>query len=331
MIKLSIIIPTRNRATLLKLTLNSIVKQTLNQSLFEVIVCDNNSTDNTYEIAHHFANKFRHFRYMKTVEPGLHVGRNTGFQNSKGDILVYVDDDIEALPDWLFTVNEVFKNEEIALVGGKNLPKWEIAPPDWALDMWKPNKDGNRISESFSIIDFGDAIKEINPFYVFGCNFSVRRSIIAETQGFHPDGMPQEIIQFRGDGESAVSRYIEQKGYKVVYHPNASVYHLVSNERLTMDYLWKRGFNQGVSDSYTSIRNPKPASSKIIIIFKSKLKKVLQCLLNFSKNKHQETVNEFNIWYKAMVDGHREGFNFHQQRVKESPELKAWIMKDNYL
>ena len=331
MIKLSVIIPTRNRASLLLATLESILHQTYDQKLFEVIVCDNNSTDNIAEIAHYFTDKFQHFRYIKTLEPGLHIGRNKGFQEAKGEILVYIDDDIEAFPEWLETINDVFKEKDVVLVGGKNLPKWEIAPPDWALEMWKPNNDGDRMTGSFSIIDLGNQIKEINPYYVFGCNFSIRKNIIAETQGFHPDGMPQEIIEYRGDGESYVSGYIKQRGYKTIYHPQASVYHLVTKERLTIEYLWKRGFNQGVSDSFTSIRNPKIPSHKKVINLKLILKGVLRSMFKFFKNKPPETIIEVSIYYKAMDEGHKEGFCFHQQKVEESPELKAWVMKDNYL
>lgn len=331
MILLSVIIPTRNRAEMLIDTLKSIYNQTIDQSLFEVIVCDNNSTDTTIEAAHSFANKFGNFKYIKTLDPGLHVGRNKGFQEAKGDILVYVDDDIEAFPEWLYTINEVFKDKDVVLVGGKNLPKWEVEPPDWAIEMWKPDKEGNRMLGSFSIIDLGNQIKEINPSYVFGCNFSVRKNVIKETQGFHPDGMPQEIIEYRGDGESAVSAYINQQGYKTIYHPKASVYHFVSKERLTLNYLRKRSFNQGVSDSYTIIRNPKYPSYKKKINVKSILKKILLRLLRFFKNDPKESITKVNIYQKAMAEGHKKGFDFHHQRVKDSPELKEWVMKNNYL
>jgi hypothetical protein len=58
---------------------------------------------------------------------------------------------------------------------------------------------------------------------------------------------------------------------------------------------------------------------------------VLRRLLRFFKNKPPETVNEISIYYNTIDEGHKEGFGFHQQKVKESPELKAWVMKDNYL
>ena len=48
---LSIVIPTKNRRKLLESALRSIVEQSANRNLYEVIVVDNGSTDNTYEIA----------------------------------------------------------------------------------------------------------------------------------------------------------------------------------------------------------------------------------------------------------------------------------------
>jgi len=94
-----------------------------------------------------------------------------------------------------------------------------------------------RILIYLSILDLGDTIKTINPYHVFGCNFSIRKKILLEAGGFHPDAMPQELIRFRGDGESHVSRYILVHGYKTLYHPKASVYHLVTHNRMTEDYF----------------------------------------------------------------------------------------------
>jgi hypothetical protein len=105
-----------------------------------------------------------------------------------------------------------------------------------------------------SILDFGETVKEIPPEYRWGCNFSVRKRIVLEAGGFHPDGFPQEMIQYRGDGETAVSKYIHGKGYKAIYNPKASVYHFVPQNRMTQDYFCKRAFNQGISDSFAEMR-----------------------------------------------------------------------------
>ncbi len=50
---------------------------------------------------------------------------------AKSDILVYADDDIEAFPTWLAAIAESFQNQDVVLVGGKNLPKFEATPPEW--------------------------------------------------------------------------------------------------------------------------------------------------------------------------------------------------------
>jgi hypothetical protein len=60
----------------------------------------------------------------------------------------------------------------------------------------------------YSILDFGNAIQEISPDYVWGCNFSIRKEVLLKVRGFHPDGMPDEFLRYRGDGETSVSREI---------------------------------------------------------------------------------------------------------------------------
>jgi len=325
MIKISIIIPTRNRCSALFKVLNSIEKQTLDQSFFEIIICDNNSTDKTTEIAQSFAYKFKHFKYIKTLQPGLHIGRNKGFQEARGEILVYIDDDIEAFPDWLFTINEVFKNKDIVLVGGKNLPKWEIPPPDWVIKMWEPDKADHRILEILSIIDLGNTPKEISPYFVFGCNFSVRKKIIQATKGFHPDGMPQELIEYRGDGESFVSAYVLKNKLKTYYHPSASVYHFINKERINIDYFRQRSFNQGISDSYTYIRSLKGSIFKKILSY---LNKNLEKIIIFLKRKEK---NKINAYHNIILKAHEAGFNFHQEKLKKNKQLQDWVLKDNYL
>ncbi|MCW1300571.1 MAG: glycosyltransferase family 2 protein [Candidatus Parvarchaeota archaeon] len=251
---LSVIIPTRNRAKYLAGALASITGQTYPQELFEVIVVDNGSTDNTKEVCQSFNDRIKNLRYFYEPTPGLHVGRHLGMREAKSEILVYADDDIEAFPTWLEAIAESFQNPEVVLVGGKNLPKWEAEPPDWILKMWEKDKNGNRILGYLSILDLGDEKKFISPFHVFGCNFSIRKNILLEAGGFHPDAMPKELIIYRGDGETHVSEYIHKKKYKVFYHPDASVHHLIPGERLTFYYYCQRAYYQAISDAFREIR-----------------------------------------------------------------------------
>jgi len=234
--------------------LKSITLQTFPPDEFEVLVIDNGSTDTTKEIVETFNKTIKNIRYFYDETPGLHIGRHRGLKEARSEILVYADDDIEAFPTWLEGIWASFQDENVALVGGKNLPKWEIEPPYWIYEMWMDTNQYGHSLGYLSVLDFGNKVMEIDPVYVWGCNFSIRKKVLLAAKGFHPDGFPQDMIQYRGDGETSISIYIRKNNYKAIYNPGASVYHFVPKNRMTIDYFCKRAFNQGVSDSYAHIR-----------------------------------------------------------------------------
>lgn len=348
---LSVIIPTRNRSKILFGTLESIAKQTLHSQFFEVIVVDNGSTDSTREVVDSFTGQIPTLRYYYEGSPGLHVGRHKGLKEAKSNILVYADDDIEAFPTWLEGIAEAFEDKDVALVGGKNLPKFEIEPPDWIMKMWLQVHPEGKILGYLSILDFGDSIKEISSYYVFGCNFSIRKSVLLQAGGFHPDAMPQEIIRYRGDGESYVSRYILEHGYKTLYHPKASLFHHVPKERMTLKYFYHRAYIQGISDSFTRMRkdsgldindcrnkdkNMKGTDNQASYINFAKIYRLLKWGASSIKNravlyKKKMFPTEYDRIRDGMKKGHREGYRYHQEEVKKDPKLLEWVLRENYL
>ncbi len=315
---LSVIIPTRNRANLLKWALESIANQNLSQECFETIVVDNGSTDDTRGVVDSFGNKIANIRYFYEDTPGLHAGRHKGLKEAKADILVYADDDIEAFPTWLEGIAEAFEDKDVGLVGGKNLPKFETQPPNWLDQLWQKNQFGKMIP-SYSLLDFGDKICEIPHNYIWGCNYSIRKEVLIKAGGFHPDGMPPHLLKYRGDGEGALSRKVQQIGWKTLYHPSASVYHLVPSARLTTRYIYRRHFSQGISGSYTWVRRHMRLDFKLrLIIFQKKLKSY--AILSVSKPVR-----------RTMQKGFWDGVTFHQRALHQDPELLAWVLKKNYM
>lgn len=312
----SIVIPTRNRPDHLCRTLTSLAIQKYDQRDYEVIIIDNGSTDETRAVCQDFLNRFKNFIYFYEKKPGLHVCRNAGLKKSEGQILVYADDDIQASQYWLEAIAAAFKDKDAMLVGGKCLPRFENQPPRWLMDMWQKRKADGQILPFLSLLDLGDSIKVISPYYVFGCNFSIRRQVLLEAGGFHPDAMPPDLIRYRGDGETHVSKFISIKGYKTVYHPQASVYHYVSNERMTEQYLFSRFYAQGISDSYTHIRNSGLRFHRAVLALRA-----FKHLPLFCFNRLQARA------YKAYISGYR----FHQKEVRRDPELREWVNRENYL
>ncbi len=90
--KLSVIIPTFNRAKLLKRALKSVFAQTLQP--FEVIVVDDGSTDDTKEMVKEFP-----IKYFYQKNKGVSTARNLGIKNSSGDVIAFLDSDDEWMKD----------------------------------------------------------------------------------------------------------------------------------------------------------------------------------------------------------------------------------------
>ena len=333
MIQLSVIIPTRNRNALLRQTLESVVAQTFDKSLFEVIVIDNGSTDDTKACVESFKKQLPHIRYHYDARPGLHVGRHDGYHLAQSDILVYADDDIIAFPTWLEAIHENFKNPDVVLVGGKDLPKYEVQPPFWILEKWyELSPEGHSFFE-LSLIDLGDQPKPISPINVFGCNYAVRKSLITETKGFHPDGMPFECIYLRGEGETYVSRYIEEHKYVTMYDPRASVYHVVTKERLTVDYFKKRMFCHGVEKSYVDLRKRALSLTKT----PKHGRKIRRWLYNLCHNNFFQKIKTIYLernmtdLEKELQKSYRIGYAYHQEMYRRDQKVREWVERPNYL
>ncbi len=283
--------------------------------MFEVIIVDNGSTDSTKQIFESYRNRITNLRYCFDDTPGLHVGRHRGMQEAESETLVYADDDIEAFPTWLEAIAKDFKNNEAVLVGGKNLPQFEVPPPEWILTMWRKNSSGHRILSYLSILDLGDEVRKVDPSHVYGCNLSILKSALLDEGGFHPDSMPDDYINYRGDGESHVVGALKAKGHNALYDPKASVYHIVTRERMTERYFCNRAYRQGISDSYTSIREKGLADTRPLFG---------RCLMDYLHSVMQPYPQ------RRICVAYWKGFFSHQRAVKRNQALYQWVTKDRY-
>lgn len=113
MVKISIIIPTYNRAHLISYSLKSILKQRMKN--IEIIIIDDGSTDNTYDVVRKFTN--REVSYFKTDSRGVNFARNLGLNNAKGEYIFNSDDDLILTSKSLETLSSFLdKNRQFDLV-----------------------------------------------------------------------------------------------------------------------------------------------------------------------------------------------------------------------
>jgi len=319
----SIIIPTYNRDESLAKCLSHIEQMKIPQANFEVLVMDNGTDEKSHKKVETFYTKMSNLKYYPVKSPGLHVCRNLGYEKAQGKILCYLDDDSFVEPTWLQGVEEAFSKTGVALVGGKILPDFEIDPPQWIDKLWRYNQYGKYISY-YSILDFGDDDFYIPAEFIWGCNFSIRKEILLECGGFHPDSFPANYLPFRGDGESAVARFIDKKKYLAYYSAHATVQHLVSAERLTIDYLYHRSYKQGISDSYSLLRRQKGSlTNSLIRLYYWRSRYWIKKFSHLIKNVK-------NPLKKVLDKGYWDGFRFHLNLVKQNPGLIDWILKADY-
>lgn len=257
---LSIVIPTKNRANLLRKALKSIERQPADQNIFEVIVIDNGSVDDTKNVAKEYQEKIRNYKYIYDARPGLHVGRNRGLLESRGDIIGYLDDDVILFPNWINTVLDAFEDEKVMYVEGS------VIPYDMSL-LTREFRDRHEIRRgSFhyiysiscywesSITEEDTRVHRAPADTFFGANSAYRKSVLYACRGFHPDGMPNHLLMYRGDGETYVAKYLLEHKMKAMYYAQASVYHMIDANRVNDSYIRYMYFRNGISSMYTCLR-----------------------------------------------------------------------------
>lgn len=334
MIGASIIIPTRNRAAALRRCLQSLTVQTAPAGSFEVIVVDNGSTDETPAVATAFDGELQ-LRLLHEPEPGLHLGRHAGWRAARSDTLMFADDDIEAEPGWVEAVVTRFAADpSVALVGGNNHPAFEHEPPLWLQRWWQQPVGRGHALGYLSVLDFGTGCFALDPNYVWGCNFNVRRAVLEAARGFHPDGVPAERIRWRGDGESHIARLVRERGWPTLFDGAASVRHAVTARRMTLDYFEERAYAQGVSDSYTRIRcvggAVLPWHQQVFAAVRRLVAPLREQKLIRDAPADTATL-EWRNALRVVRRAYLHGMVFHQAEVAHDPDLLAWVLKEDYL
>lgn len=140
--------PVHNAARHISKTLLKFQNQTFDD--FEVIICNNCSTDNTAKIAEDFCRQDARFRLCEVPEQGAGIARNYGFARASGEIVVFFDADDSPKASFLETFSDAFAEEEVGciitdfrsednagrlLIKHKNLPAGYVDPAALCIDM----------------------------------------------------------------------------------------------------------------------------------------------------------------------------------------------------
>lgn len=235
--QLSVVVCTYNRAELLGECLESLAVQTVERSRFEVIVVDNNSTDNTSQVAAAWGQQLASLRLLREARQGLSHARNLGWQSARGEIVAYLDDDAVAAPDWCEMILQAFRRADVppVAVGGVIVPRLKRTPPWWYVPRLETRQWGGTAG----------FLRPPEAAYGFsGSNMAIARKVFTTTGGFSPDfGMRGATIDFGEETDFFARLYREAPFFW--YDPAIKVFHLVSDAQLSLAGRLRRVFRGG--------------------------------------------------------------------------------------
>jgi glycosyltransferase involved in cell wall biosynthesis len=329
----SIIIPTKNRCDQLIECLKSIELLFTDGLLFEVLVIDNNSNDLTRNILQ--LNFKMDIRYFLEEIPGLLSARHFGAKMAKYDILCFLDDDVILSKNWLIGINKSQLNHpDYSLFTGPTLPIYESPPPSWLKFFFETNNHGDEFCGWLSLMNFGLEDKEINPKFVWGLNFIIRKNAYAQLKGFHPDNIDPQYQMYQGDGESGLTRKAMAAGMKAWYSPDILLHHVIPKSRLTVDYFKKRAYYQGVCDSFTEIRLQffKQQENKKYRTLSHKINYLLKRIVDIFQSKlyARKINNQFILMNNEYKSSYTQGKNDHLNSFNKDEKVKIWVLKEDY-
>lgn len=129
---ISVVMSTFNRPDVVGMALESLSAQQTTDLSYEIVVVDNNSTDNTRQVVDSYMQRDSHLRYIFEKQQSFAYGRNAGLAMAQSDFIAFCDDDITVPPDWVGKLHaSLTKYQEADFIGGKVLPLWKTDPPAW--------------------------------------------------------------------------------------------------------------------------------------------------------------------------------------------------------
>ena len=263
---ISVIICTYNRDKYIYNVLKSLALGTLEHSAYEIILVDNNCTDNTRSEVDHFCNVFPQvtLRYFVETNQGLSHARNRGIRESKGDILVYVDDDATVNPEYLKTYADWFAaHPETDAAGGPIIPHYETgSEPKWMTYFIKRLLTG--------YLYFGDKARPFPGDNYPGGGNAAYRSRVFEKVGLYNVQLGRNGDSLTGGEEKDIFDKMKREGMQFVYLPNAILYHSIPGYKLEADYFNRLTTGIGQSERARTLRIGKGLYRKRLL---SELKK----------------------------------------------------------
>ncbi len=283
--RVSIIICTYNRSALLKNCILSLYQQDGSQEDYDIIVIDNNSSDNTADIVAELLSNHPHIRYIKEERQGLSYARNRGCVESDSEYLVYLDDDSIAPKAYIASLISVIGIYSPDIIGGPVYPFYTSKKPLWFKDEYEIRK-------------YADESGFSTDCSVSGGNFIIRKAVLEKLGMFDPSygivGKRLRLSEERKVLETYRSTFAATE-QKVFYSLECGIQHLVPEYKMKVGYFLKRSFlaGRGLAKIDIQVRHGNSPTGSIKAKFRA-LGRITSSAVN-GKKKEKAAMDVMNI------------------------------------
>jgi len=252
---LDVILPTFNRETLLRRTLDSLRLARRPGGLdVNIFVVDNASSDGTKALVRSQAALFGgRLHYLFEPPPGKPYALNAGIAATSGDLIGLIDDDEEIDETWFECIARAFADPAIDFIGGKCLPIWGAPRPSWLGDGY------------LGVIGWVDPGSEPRPMdadypgILMGGNAVIRRRCL-EAAGPYSTALNRTGARLLGCEDEDMYHRLLAHGARGRYLPGLVIHHHVPGGRLTKRYFRRWCFWRGVSLGVMDRSRPEPVA-----------------------------------------------------------------------
>jgi glucosyl-dolichyl phosphate glucuronosyltransferase len=233
---------TWNRAPLLDKTLRQMRTLRIPAGIeWELLIVNNNCTDDTDRVIDEHSPHLP-IRRLFEEKMGLSNARNRAVTATRGELLLWTDDDVLVDSCWLAEyVSAANRWPAASVFGGKILPWFEAPPPRWLADNLP------LLGRYFALRDLGDREIVLDGELPFGANMAFRTRVLRD---YVFDANLGRVGTAMISGEDVqVMRRMQAAGHCVVWVPSASVKHFLPQSRMTFDYMKKLLYCSGRYES----------------------------------------------------------------------------------
>jgi len=241
----TVAICTWNRAALLRRALESLGSLALPEGVqLELLVVDNGSSDETPALLRELARAMP-LRALAEPAPGVASARNRAIAEARGELIVWIDDDVLVEPGWLAAYVEAsLRHPDASFFGGAVLPCFEQPPPAWIAESWE------RLADVWAIRLLPPEPAPIDRTRLpVGANFAIRTAL--QRRHAYDPRLGRHRDALLGGEETVLLRRILAEGERGWWVPAARVRHWLPVERLAEPHLRRIWFGQGCERSLT--------------------------------------------------------------------------------